>query len=131
MLSNLERKNQSFHGLEISLVDKARTLAYINIVNKGDRYMRQIQIIELGEDHAVEYDVWICSSDNQQSLEIIRHLPDGESYPDSANGSYSNVRQLSEALRDAIGYGPAFDLLTRNGVDANDPLMYLGVNNDS
>lgn len=87
--------------------------------------MRQIQILEIGD----EYDVSIISSDNQQHLRIDRHLSDGSYVVDSASGNYQNARMLSEALRDAIGYGPARDLLRKYGVAEDDPLMYLGRNN--
>ncbi len=88
--------------------------------------MRQIQILEIGG----EYDVSIISSDNQQHLRIERHMPDGTYIVDSASGNYPNARVLSEALRDAIGYGPARDLLEKYGVDKDDPLMYLGMHNN-
>lgn len=87
--------------------------------------MRQVQFLNLGE----EYDVSIISSDNQQHLRIERHLPDGSYFVDSASGNYQNARQLGEALRDAIGYGPARDLLLKHGVAEDDPLMYLGMRN--
>lgn len=86
--------------------------------------MRQIQFLRLGE----EYDVQIISSDNQQYLKITRYANSGEVFRDGASGTYPNARMLSEALRDAIGYGPALDLLKKEGVDENDPLMYLGKN---
>lgn len=85
--------------------------------------MQQIQIIEIGQ----EYDVHLISSDNQHRLKIERHLPDGSYFVDSASGNYANARVLSEALRDAIGYGPARDLLRKHGVTDDDPLMYLGM----
>jgi len=87
--------------------------------------MRQAQFLDLGE----EYDVNIISSDNQQHLRIEHHLPDGSYIVDSASGNYQTPRQLSEALRDAIGYGPARDLLRKHGVADDDPLMYLKVHN--
>jgi predicted nuclease with TOPRIM domain len=87
--------------------------------------MRQVQFLDIGG----EYNVNIISSDNQQHLRIERQLPDGSYIIDSASGNYQTARQLSEALRDAIGYGPARDLLEKYGVDKDDPLMYLGVHN--
>lgn len=62
-------------------------------------------------------------------LEIYRLMPNGDTFRDRASGDYKNARMLSEALRDAIGYGPARDLLLANGVKDGDPLMYLGRNN--
>lgn len=87
--------------------------------------MRQVQFLDLGK----EYDINIISSDNQQHLNIERHMPDGSYVRDPASGNYQNARMLSEALRDAIGYGPARDLLRKHGVAEDDPLMYLGVHN--
>ena len=86
--------------------------------------MRQIQFLEFCGD----YDVCLISSDNQQHQAISRYLPDGTHYADSANGNYGTAKQLSEALRNAIGYGSARELLRKNGVADNDDLMYLGVN---
>lgn len=84
--------------------------------------MRQIQFLH---DDA-EVSVRIISSDNQQHLHIEHYLPDGSTFVNRASKNYLNVIMLSEALRDAIGYGPARDILLANGVAENDPLMTLG-----
>lgn len=62
-------------------------------------------------------------------MEIYHKLPNGDTFLDRASGDYKNSRMLSEALRDAIGYGPARDLLLAHGVKDGEPLMYLGRNN--
>lgn len=62
-------------------------------------------------------------------MEIVRLLSNGDTFLDRASGNYKNARMLSEALRDAIGYGPARDLLRAHGVEDSSPLMYLGVHN--
>lgn len=87
--------------------------------------MRQIQFLDKLSDGTY---VCIISSDNQQYLEIEKLLANGDSFKDGASGNYQNPKMLSEALRDAIGYGPARDLLIKNDVAENDPLMYLGHN---
>lgn len=87
--------------------------------------MRQIQFLDELSDGTY---VNIISSDNQQSLKIEKMLRNGEYFLDRASGNYENAKMLSEALRDSIGYGPAYDLLVKNGVAEDDPLMYLGSN---
>lgn len=86
--------------------------------------MRQVQFLDITD----EMNVNVISSDNQQHLRIERYMPDGSMIVDSASGNYANARILSEALRDAIGYGPAKDLLRKYNVAEDDPLMYLGRN---
>ncbi len=88
--------------------------------------MRQIQFLDRLNDGTY---VNVISSDNQQSLIVEKMLPNGEYFQDSGSRNYPNAKMLSEALRDSIGYGPAKDLLLRNGVEEDDPLMYLGKNN--
>ena len=83
--------------------------------------MRQVQFHDCGK----EFDVEILSSENQNKLVITRWLGD-EYFKDSASGTYPNAVMLSEALRDAIGYGPARDILLKHGVKEDDPLMKLG-----
>ena len=86
--------------------------------------MRQIQFLELTDDVAIN----IISSDNQQYLRIEYYKPEGIYVVDRASRNYQNARMLSEGLRDAIGYGPAIDLLRKHNVPEDDPLMYLGKN---
>ncbi len=88
--------------------------------------MRHIQILDQLEDGTY---VHIISSDNQQLLTVEKLLKNGSFFRDSASRNYKNVKMLSEALHDSIGYGPAYNLLLKNGVDRNDPLFYLGVHN--
>ena len=88
--------------------------------------MRQIQFLDQLEDGTY---VQIISSDNQQSLTVEKSMKNGSFFRDSASGNYANAKMMSEALRDSIGYGPARDLLLKNGVNLDDPLMYLGVHN--
>jgi len=87
--------------------------------------MRQIQFLDQLSDGTY---VNVISSDDQQSLIVEKMLPNGEYFRDSASRNYPNPKMLTEALRDSIGYGPAKDLLLRNGVKEDDPLMYLGRN---
>ena len=87
--------------------------------------MRQIQFLDELQDGTY---ICIISSDNQQSL-IIEKFINGKFVKDSSSGTYKTARMMSEALRDAIGYGPARDLLIKNGVSLDDPLLYLGVHN--
>lgn len=84
--------------------------------------MRQIQFIEFNDEISVN----IISSDNQHHLHVEHNLPNGEYVVDSASGNYPNALMLSEALRDAIGFGPARDILRKHGVAEDDPLMTLG-----
>ena len=83
--------------------------------------MRQVQFHDCGN----EYDVEILSSENQNKLVITRWLGN-ESFEDRTSGTYPNAAMLSEAFRDAIGYGPARDILLKHGVKEDDPLMKLG-----
>ncbi len=84
--------------------------------------MRQVQFSDLQDSLFVS----VISSDNQQQLRIEIQIPNGNWIVDRASGTYPNARMLSEALRDAIGYGPAADLLEKYGVAEDDPLMTLG-----
>jgi len=62
-------------------------------------------------------------------MEITRTLTNGSTFITSSSGTYKNAKMLSEALRDEVGFGPAKNFFESNGVPANSPLMYLGVNN--
>ena len=83
--------------------------------------MRQVQFHEPGN----EYDVEILSGENQHKLTVTRWVGN-TFFEDRSSGSYPNPVMLSEALRDAIGYGPARDILLKHGVEQNHPLMKLG-----
>ena len=83
--------------------------------------MRQVQFHEPGN----EYDIEIISIENQHKLTVTRWVGN-DSFEDRCSGSYPNAIMLSEALRDAIGYGPARDILLKHGVEQNHPLMKLG-----
>ena len=87
--------------------------------------MRQIEFLDELSDGTY---VCVISSDNQHYLAIEKLLANGDTFKDRASGNYQNSKMLSEALRDAIGYGSARDLLIKNGIAENDPLMYLGRN---
>lgn len=82
-----------------------------------DKYFK-VSIIVTDIDHHLGERYW---------LEVSRKMPNGDFIIDSASGDYKNARMLSEALRDAIGFGPARDLLRAHGVPEGDPLMYLGM----
>lgn len=84
--------------------------------------MKQHLFIDTTDERVVE----VLSSETDHHLNIEWTPTSHITFTDSASGDYPNARMLSEALRDAIGYGPARDLLRKYNVDEDDPLMNLG-----
>lgn len=59
-------------------------------------------------------------------MEVRAVMANGHNVLRGGSGYYSNLLILSEALRDAIGYGLAYELLEKFNVPKESPLFKLG-----
>ena len=73
-----------------------------------------------------EYEILLISNYKNNEYILFKKMPNGQKFECPSSGKFHNAEIMSESLRDAIGYGPAKDLLIRYGIPEDHNLFKLG-----